>query len=368
MAPSQVPELFFHPGPSGGEGVRQFKSLVGEDTANQMLSDYAADTLVKKASRPDGTLDPAKFETWRKQHAEALNEIPGLEDRFSSAAKATAAIGDAAKARATALDNYQKDAVGKLLKVDEPEDVTRAVGKIFGAPDSVAQFRALAKEVEGNPAAKEGLRKAVVDHMLNKFLGNTEAATSDVALMKSDAFQTFVRTNQAALKTMFTPEELGSMNAIAADLKRSSRSQNAVRIPGQSNTAQDTHAKDVYTHAPSMLRSIITMGLGGAAGAVAHVVPGSEIGGAMAGKYLNDMRNAGLSKADDLVRKAMLDPEYAATLLKKAPPKPDQGSYLTLSQKLKRQSMFGTLNAMGTNPPQPTRVPITGGTVVGGPQ
>jgi hypothetical protein len=46
--------------------------------------------------RPDGVVDPAKFATWRRAHADALRALPGLDGRFADAAKATEAIAQAA--------------------------------------------------------------------------------------------------------------------------------------------------------------------------------------------------------------------------------------------------------------------------------
>jgi hypothetical protein len=155
--------------------------------------DYAASRLRAAAMRPDGVLDPAKFASWRRAHADALRALPGLEGRFADAAKATEAITGAAAARRAALDEYQQGAVAKLLNLSEPQDVVRTVGTIFGKSDAVASMRALVRETSDNQPAHERLRKAIVDYMYGRFIGNTEAATSDVSTMKPDAFQTFIR-------------------------------------------------------------------------------------------------------------------------------------------------------------------------------
>jgi hypothetical protein len=52
-------------------------------------------------------------------------------------------------------------------------------------------MRRLVDQVRGNPDAMEGLRKAIMDFMMGKLKGNTEAATSGQNLLKSDQFQTF---------------------------------------------------------------------------------------------------------------------------------------------------------------------------------
>lgn len=61
-------------------------------------------------------------------------------------------------------------------------------------------------------------------------------------MMRADPFQTFMRTNATALGKVFTPAEVNSLQAIAADIARSKRSQAALKLPGGSNSPQDFHA------------------------------------------------------------------------------------------------------------------------------
>jgi hypothetical protein len=155
--------------------------------------------------RPDGVVDPARFAAWRTAHADALRALPGLENRFATAARATEAIAEAAAARWAALEDYQQGAIGKLLNVSDPHDVVRVIGGIFARNDAAATMARLSREASRDPAATEGLRKAIVDHMYSKFIGNTEAATSDQGLMKPDAFLTFLRQNSPVLQQVFSP-------------------------------------------------------------------------------------------------------------------------------------------------------------------
>src|ERR1035441_1244610 len=55
------------------------------------------------------------------------------------------------------------------------------------------------------------------------------------AQFSPDAFQAFVRQNEATLKEVLSAKEVNLLKAIAADLRRSNRSLNAIKIPGQSN-------------------------------------------------------------------------------------------------------------------------------------
>jgi hypothetical protein len=297
--------------------------------------------------RQDGTLDPAKTSTWLKQHQSALGELPGLADRFSSVAKATKAIDEAAAVRKATTDAYQQGVVGKLLKVSDPSDVTKTIGSIFGQKNAVSEMRRIAQQAKGNPDAEQGLRKAIVNHIYNNFVGNTEN-------LKSDAFQTFLRKNQDALATVFKPEELKDMSAIAADLARTKIAFDQARIPGQSTTAPDlaaakkAEAEGGHGHSHGMMGALShssvlgKMAMAGYAGFEAGEGKGAILGalGALGSHVIGAMRGAGLAKADDLVKEALLNPTgdgaLAKALLMKMPIKPDVGSAVTLAHQLRR--------------------------------
>lgn len=353
VAPSQVPEVFFHAGASGGEGVANLRRLVGDKKADAILSDYAASKLKVSATDADGTLNPTKVATFQKAHAEALKAFPQLNARFSSAAKAAETVDAVAKARKAAIDTYQAGAIGKVMKAD-PADVTKQIGAIFGSKDGAAQMGRLAREAQYDKtgAAMAGLRKGIADYINSKFISNTEAGTSGSNLVKSDAFQTFLRQSEPALSRVFKPEEIASMKAIAADLQRANRSVTAVKLPGQSNTAQDKHAVAAASHGKQspLLREAAEAAVAGhALGPVGSM---AAAGAAVAKHIAGAMRSAGYSKVDDLVKDALLHPELAKALLMKAPIKSGVGSDISVAQQLRRLSMFTAANQ--AQPPRAT--------------
>jgi hypothetical protein len=351
---ASVPATIFKPGPGGFETVQAFRKAVGDDhTATAMLQDTAAASLRQSAWRQDGVLDPAKFAAWKKSHADALRAVPGdLESRFTTAGNATDAIDHVAAIRRDALETYQRGAIGKLIGVSDPQDITRIVGGIFAQTDSVGAMRQLATEARADPAAVEGLRKSVADYMYGRFISNAGAATSDRSLMKPDAFQTFVRQNEATLKEVLSAKEVNLLKAIAADLRRSNRSLNAIKIPGQSNTAQDAVpqlTKAIQTGSGSLLMQIIAAAGGGFA---VHGLTGAATGitGVLGKNVIGKMREAGMEKVSDLIKQAMLDPDLARYLLAKAPTKPGTGSSVSLAQQLRRLSMYAPTRANTSNP------------------
>ena len=131
MLDAGVPDAAFKAGPKGFETINAFRRAVGEDHAQTMLHDTAAASLRQFAMRPDGTLDPIRFASWRQKYADALRALPGdLGDRFADAAHATEAIDHVAAIRRDALETYQRNAIGKLIEAKDPEDVTKIVGGV----------------------------------------------------------------------------------------------------------------------------------------------------------------------------------------------------------------------------------------------
>ncbi|MFG1278267.1 hypothetical protein [Xanthobacter autotrophicus] len=313
----------FRPGPGGYESVTNFVRAMGDARARTILEDYAINRLRDfaevKSGDLAGTLDPKKVEMWRARHKDALRALPDVDAKLADPWTASDAIATLAQARKEALDGYQSGVVGRLIGVDDPQDVVNTVGSIFGRQDAVAQMRKLVSETAGNPDARQGLRKAVSDYITKRFISNTEGATSDVDLIRAGQFQSFVKDSRNTLRALFTDPEVEMMSRIADDLHRANRSSTAARIPGQSNTAGDTVAAGrATTGEPQSILSILMKAgaVGAAGGAVGGFLPG--VAGAAVIGIAGAMRNAGIKSADTILRDAMLDPKLASVLLEKS--------------------------------------------------
>lgn len=345
MQPGSVASSVWKAGNGGADALGAV--LKASPEAVEPIRQIAAASLRSKA--PDGIINAKHLEQWKTQYAPALSALekasPGSTAVFDTAAKAGDHLAEVAANRKAVLDAYQKDAIGKILKLDDPADITKTVGSIFNRADSVKEMRALAQEAAKDPNAMEGLRKSVVDYMKDRLISNTEAATSGKNLIKSDAFQTFIAKNHTALRQVFNDQEIGSMRAIAQDLKRANRSITAAKLPGGSNTAQDLAAMHANDLKQSILSKIVTHAAGGATGFIGGGPFGAALG-AVGSHVLLGAREAGIKNVEDLIGRAMLDPDLAKTLMMKAPKKIDTGSELTLGAKLKRMAvMTGAQNS-----------------------
>ncbi|WIJ26602.1 hypothetical protein [Devosia sp. RR2S18] len=340
VSASSVPARIFKPGAKAKDDIRTFRQAVGDERAIPLLNDYAVNRVRAAAMREDATFDPLKLAAFRRSHADALSELPKLNEALSSAEKASKFAQEVAKTQRQATAERQRSSLGKLLNLDDPEDIVRTVGGMFGKPDSVRQVQTLRQAVGDDADAKAGLKQAVVDHVMTKFISNTEAGTSQQNLIRADQFQTFVKTNKPALKAAgFADNDLSMLEGVAESIHQANRSIASIKVPGSPGTAQDLLKAKFADKIPSLLGRAVVSGTAGA-GMVSFFL-GNFIGtGAAVGAILlNAARQAGLDSVDDLVADALLNPERARVLMLKAKPEQMPKVGLNLAQMYRRAAL-----------------------------
>lgn len=342
MSAETVAANLFKPGPEGANAIKAARRA-GAPVAD---IEAAAVASLKRAAGKDGVLDPAKLDAWRQKHGDALREVPGLERRLSSARAATEAMADIAERRRAAIDQVQKSALGRLLKIGDDGDAPAVLGRMLGRDTAVKDMRQLAREAGGDPNAIAGLRRALVEHMVGRLKTPKDA-------LRADTFQRYLGRNAPALSQVLSPEQMSSLRAIAQDLKRATKD---VRAPGGgSDTAENLAARGRYgVGQPSIIGQIVRRAIGsGATGIFTHLLAGpvagavSGVASFLGGTVLQAFREAGIRRVDDLVRAAILDPELMRVLLMKAPKKKDAGSSVPLRQALTQLAVNDMLINVG---------------------
>lgn len=353
-----VPDRIFVTGPRGASTVQTYRQAVGDPAALEAISDYAVDRLRMTALRPDGTLDPLKVRSFRKRYADALKAFPELDAKFANAEIASETLEAVAKKQKQVLTQAQSGVLGKLLNLDDPADIKRTIGGIFGAQDSAQKMLRLRNAISGSDDAKAGLRKAVADFMADKFVGNTEAGTSGIGTMKSDGFQSFVRDNKPALRNAgFSDDEISIFQRVADDLQRANRSIASVKNPGGSNTTQDmlkaTQADSGSTVLAKVIANLGAPGVGATGGFVAGGPFGAIAGGIGVG-VVAELRRQGLEKIDDILADALLHPARARILLRKATtPKEGEAIVSALVRSFRKMPVVVTAVEMEQMQPEP---------------
>jgi hypothetical protein len=214
--------------------------------------------------------------------------------------------------RRAQLEVYQNSVASKFLNGNDPE---RAIQSVLRSKNPVGDMRQLVGLVSADADAKAGLQRAALDFIQSKSIGENRVGGQNA--MHPVVFQKLVRQNRDALAELFSPEQMRSMDAVAADLQRSNLSISGNKLAGTPGTAQDLTA--AHGHQPgNILQYLLFEHIGGTIG---HFLShGASYVGEAAALVGNAMRNSGLRKVDDLVAQAMLNPDLARTLLAKVPP------------------------------------------------
>ncbi len=304
MLESRVPEQFI----ARPEGVKAFLDAGGDRAT-------LADALVadlRRSAAPDGVLDVRKYQAWLTRRDGALRGLPEARTMLDNAAGAQASVDGFIAGARQARQAIEQSAARYFLNA-EP---TQAVQTVLGGKNPVGDMAELVRMTQADPAAAAGLQRAVADYIERNFIGNADA-------LKSDAFQTFVNRSGPALQQVFSPEQMATMKAIAADLKRSNLSVSGSKLPGGSDTAQNLALQQ---RSGSVWRHYLNPGTAaGAVGLGVYLIPGAGwatavIAGSGAGKTMARLRRVGLDEVNALRTEALLNPQVAAALLMKATP------------------------------------------------
>lgn len=350
MPDEAVGAALWRPGAAGATAIKRVLKAAGDAPKARSAIEAAAVRSLRNSAGKDGVLDPAKFDAWKAKHADALNEMPDLEKRFSSAKKAAEAMIEIGERRKADMDKLQKTAIAKVLKVSSDSDVASTVGGMLGGKNSVEQMRELAGSVRRNPEALAGLRRAIIEHMMSRL-------TTSKDVISGAQFLRFIGRNSPALSQVFTPDQMNALRALAQDIKRATKD---VRAPGGgSDTLENLTGQSRYgEERPSLLRKfLVDSGLGAGIGGALHIFnPGSPLINAAAGVVsalgshaIQSAREAGLRRVHELVQEAVLDPELMKALLAKAPNKANKGSHVTLVERLGRVGALAGVMSAGAD-------------------
>ena len=338
MPDEGVAKAIWGKGPTGAANV---KATMEASNGKAKPAIEEAAILSLRPAFKDGVINPDGLERWRNQHASALAELPELDKRLQSAAKATKAMEEIGQRRKAAMDPVQKSAIGKLLKLNSDADVTATVGGMLGKSTAVKDLRTLVGVASKNPEAIAGLRRAVVDYMLNRFTSSKDAVSAA-------AFLKFLGKNHPALSEVMTPAQMSNLRALAQEVKRATKEFTAPG--GGSQTAENIASMRKHVREkPSLLRKFLAQAAFSAAGGAvgwfhSPIVSGiSFVASALGSVVIQSAREAGLRRVDELIQEAVLNPELMKALLAKAPNKANVGSHRTVAATLGKIGAFAAM-------------------------
>lgn len=275
---SQVASRFIKPGPRGKQSAMEFKRAVGDNTkAMSAIEDaYKQDLLAKF---PGEEITESGLRRWLNRNKLALDEL-GLTNKFDSIKKAREQLTDAIGFR----KDFEKSEAAKFLGADPDIAIKKALGEVNVGKAATKLMQATG----GNKTAQAGLRNSLEDFILDKSRNLetgmiTKVDTLDKLTQKyRPAFNVFYEGDKTALKNWDSARE-------AFRIAQKSR-----KIPGF--TGSET--------APLLMTAVFKI-LGVSEGRIGNLVSA----------FLKPLKDTEATKVRQLVNRALLDPDFAYTLM-----------------------------------------------------
>lgn len=346
---SAVPGRLFKKGPGGAEAADSLIKAAGSvQRAEEMLGDYPAMVLRGMAMK-NGVFSLAGYQKFLATYGPALKRFPTIARKFEDVAGAQRAFEQAAARGAQRIEAFEKSTAAAYLGKDEwGVDPGRAIQRLLNSDNVGASFRDLAARVAGNPVATLGLRRDLLDHILNRSLGG-EAGTTGDAAVKAAVFQKLIRDPKvrAAMDAVLTPEQIRIVDGVGDDLMWGQRAWNATKIPGSPASAADAYALQKKGGLSNIAAMFMGDNLGSFAAKLAQIhnpiISGAfEVAGMLGAEALRARRAAALEHVDKIVTEMVLNPEFGRFMLQNAPRSASSPLIAQLRQKLMAVSLgFG---------------------------
>ena len=303
------------------EGLESFKKAMGgEDEARKALSDYLATTFKNEVLIPStgGTKSgwQEKAIKWQTANKLALDEFPNLRAAITDSIKKSKTVDDMAARFKTDTENMLKGG-GRIF--DNLKDPSAVIDTFIASKSRLADSQFIVKMAQDSPQFKTSLRGALAE----KVAGLNNAKMIEFIENKA---------NRELIKGIFGDTVLKKFDRVLVDAKRDRLGSTLGGVGGSQTYGRGATDK-------IMSQSIWKLdGAGASLGALLGTMLGGvgTMGGALGGaatahavKVLNMKQNA-------LTSKAMLDPKYAAELLKKqiAPTQYKRGALESLKKNI----------------------------------
>ena len=320
---SAIPDKVFRGDNTGYQTAQSFlKAANNQPVAIAALQDMANNSL-RKAMGTSGTLNQKALDTWKakfKEPLRALDEVsPGYSSRFDDIAKATDALSEAQSNVAKSRSNALIEPVKSLFGASSEDSVISTVGSMIKNKNGVGQINEAIQAAGNDPNAIAGLRRAGARWLLNETA--TAGVAGGVPVVSGAKLRSLLDQHPQSIETLFGPEAMNNLRLMAEDAKRAQ----AVYSLQKVGVGSDTAAKIIRAFGDSAGKyadkgisglMFLTALEGLHSGSLTHALFGGALAG---GKALVDsFRQKGISRVNDLVEEAVVNPSVARDLLERA--------------------------------------------------
>jgi hypothetical protein len=250
--------------------------------AADIMRDHAAYDLLQSVTDVQGNIVTGKLNGWLAKNRPLLKKF-GLEGDFAGIAKAQRA----ADAASTAASEFERSVAARVLGAD-PE---RAVAAAFSGRNAGGEAANLLKMVGKDKAAKKGLQNAFADHLMTTI----QTTAKDVAgnpVISNAAFQKTMAKYAPVMRVLYRgePAKIAALNTMRKAYEMAVRNTRSP-IGGGSDTAENIMTQlgkiNVLSRTATIVRGLVKI-----------------------------ISKHGDDKANEMVNRALFDPDYAQTIIK----------------------------------------------------
>ncbi|MGW8300418.1 MAG: hypothetical protein ACWGNO_00035 [Desulfobacterales bacterium] len=275
---SQIASKFFKPGPAGKESAQQFKNAIGGSAkAMAAIEDAAKQDLLSKF--PQGEITEAGLRRWLNQNKHVLKEL-NLISKFDDITKARAQLNDAISFQ----NEFNRSEASKLLGSDVQNAIVNALNK--GSKGKAAAN--LMKQTAGNKKAQAGLRNALSDYILEQAQNPTTGM-----ITRLDKLDSLLKKYKPAMNVFYAEDKEA--------LKAWQKARDAFRVASKGRKSPLGSGSDT---AENVLTSAFKA-LGVSSGRIGSLVKA----------FIDPLKKQEMNKVNALVNQALLNPDYAYTLM-----------------------------------------------------
>ncbi len=230
---AQVATRFFQPGKTGVEFADDFIKAVGDDEiARSAMKDSISHQFIDDVTDGAGNVVQSKLNTFLKKYTHSLDRF-GLKGVFDDVAKAQELVNSSIETQSL----FNRSAAAKALEAS-PDNVVSQIFSGKGMVNPAKTTKQLLSLVEGNKPAEEGIKTAVVNHIMKQ--AETNGVVFHGAVLSQAAMKKSIARFGPVLRELYKkePHKIQAMLNVRKALETLERNQSSP-LGGGSDTAEN---------------------------------------------------------------------------------------------------------------------------------
>jgi hypothetical protein len=296
LGDAEVPEKFISTSMKSKENAKALKQQLGNDKkAMEATHNYIANKAAREIVNEYGEVVPSKLKSWVEKNEGSFELFPNLKTGLANKTNAQMMV-DKLTGENTKLLNEFNSGMAKQILGTDPHKV---ISKIYGQKDAIQASRKIRQELakDQTGGALNAYRNSTIDHFIRKTKTTGEGITYHKV-------QQYLQEHGAAMAEVLEPEAMKVINEVekALSLRNTSRSKAATL----GSPTLEKGANLAHFMLSTVADNVLTKGLSKLPGADLFMKPFHAI-----------MKTDASLRAENLIRRALTDKEFALKLLTK---------------------------------------------------